>query len=91
MSKVQGPSPPFRDVFVRSAGIPEERFEVHLFFGCLPPVHRPAARMLLWIRPSVFERDFATLREVGLATSLEEVRRASRSLKKEAGHCCPAS
>lgn len=78
---VQNPPSLFRDLFVRSAGIPEERFEVHLFLRCVPPLRRPLARILLRIKRSIFERDFTTLRAVAAATSVDEVRRAARDLR----------
>ncbi|MBL9173039.1 MAG: hypothetical protein JNL10_05850 [Verrucomicrobiales bacterium] len=77
------PSSPtrFRDAFLNSTGIVAERFEVHLFLRSVPPLRRPVARLLLLLRPSVFERDFATLREVALATSADEVRQTVVDLR----------
>lgn len=71
----------FREAYARDTGLPAPEFERALFLRCVPPIQRPVARVLLWLNPGVFDRDLATMREVAVATSSEDVRLAARDLR----------
>ncbi|MBX3732441.1 MAG: hypothetical protein KF791_07575 [Verrucomicrobiae bacterium] len=63
-----------REAFLRRARVPESQFERELFLRCVPPLQRPAARLLLWLDAGLFRRDLETIRTVSVAASADEVR-----------------
>jgi hypothetical protein len=62
----------FRELFCEQFECPPEKFEEELFWKSVYRRALPLARLIHWLHPHFFQRDFAALRQLGVTTGHRE-------------------
>ena len=73
----------FRELFCETHGCPPEAFESRVFWRCLHRRSLPVSALLYRVKPSLFEADFRTIRQLGVAKSFEEFGQEVNSFRSD--------